>query len=215
MTRAQAQAATRSNLVRARRRMDRVEKGVMLLRRKREALVTELFRLARPAMDARAVIARRAQQGYEALLAGLAIHGRTGLEAMAWPTRDLQITLRAGSVWGIPVAEIVEKPTLRRSLAARGTAPGTTGPAAAEMAARFEELADLLLQAAPHEILIRRLGDALSKTTRQVNTLEQRVEPALGRQIAVVRRVLEEREREEHGRLRHLLRKRRAVSFSA
>lgn len=211
--RALASAATRSNLVRARRRLDRVAKGVTLLRRKREALVTELFRLARPAIDARAVIARRAQQGYEALLAGLAIHGRSGLEALSWPTRDLRITLRAGLVWGIPVAEILEKPTLRRTLAARGTAPGTTGPAAAAVATRFEELADLLLDAAPREMLIRRLGEALSNTTRRVNVLERRVGPALGTQIAAVRRVLEEREREEHGRLRPLLRKRRAVSF--
>ena len=40
------------NLVRARRELDRVKRGIGLTRRKREALVAELFRLARPAVDA-------------------------------------------------------------------------------------------------------------------------------------------------------------------
>ena len=48
---------TRMNLLRAARRLGQVTRGVGLLRRKREALVTELFKLARPAADARALIA--------------------------------------------------------------------------------------------------------------------------------------------------------------
>jgi len=85
-----------------------------------------------------------------------------------------------------------------------------TGPAAEETASRFETLIDLLLQAAPHELLMRRLGEALSQTSRQVNTLERRVSPGLEHQIATTRRTLDEREREEHLRLRHLLKRRKA-----
>jgi vacuolar-type H+-ATPase subunit D/Vma8 len=43
-----------------------------------------------------------------------------------------------------------------------------------------------------------------------VSTLEHRVSPDLEGQIAATRRALDEREREEHLRLRHLLKRRKA-----
>lgn len=199
---------TRMNLLRAVRRLERVTKGTSLLRRKREALVTELFHLAKPAVDARALIAERAARAYPVLLQALATHGQTALLALAWPLREVTVELRAAQVWGIAVSDIVERPTLSRTLGARGTAPGSTGPAATTAAAHFEALAELLLDAAPREMLIRRLGDALARTSRQVHTLERRVAPTLERQMIEVRRTLDEREREEHLRLKHLLRTR-------
>jgi vacuolar-type H+-ATPase subunit D/Vma8 len=57
-------------------------------------------------------------------------------------------------------------------------------------------------------MLIRRLGEALSQTSRQVNTLERRIAPELRSDMVGVRRVLDEREREERLRLKHLLRHR-------
>lgn len=198
-------APTRMNLLRAARRLERVSKGTELLRRKREALVSELFRLARPAADARAQIESRTREAWPALLDALAEHGGGGLRAMAWPSREVTVEVRAGSVWGIAVSAVEHRPKLSRTLGARGTAPGLTGPAAAAATAEFEQLAELLLDAAPREMLIRRLGEALSQTSRQVHTLEQRVAPGLVSGMAAVRRTLEEREREEHLRLKHLL----------
>ncbi|MGE0353373.1 MAG: V-type ATP synthase subunit D [Gemmatimonadales bacterium] len=201
-------APTRLNLLRGQRRLARLAEGASLLRRKREALVSELFKLARPAVDARAAIAARSATAWPALLRGLAADGVTGLRATAWPGRDVRVDIRAGQVWGIPVSDIIERPVLRRSLAARGTAPAGIGPAGLGAAQEFEALADLLLDAAPREMLLQRLGQALSQTSRQVNTLERRVAPSLTAQVARVRAALEEREREEHSRLRHVKRRR-------
>ncbi len=201
-------APTRLNLLRAVRRLARIEKGVELLRRKREALVTEFFQAARPAADARAVIADRARRAYPALLRALALHGHSGLRAMGWPPRDVAVDIRPAEIWGIPVSELAAGPVLQRTVGARGTAPGLTGPAAAEAAAEFEVFAGLLLEAAPRELVLRRLGEALALTSRQVNALEQRLLPQVQSQIAFTRSALEEREREEHMRLRRLLRRR-------
>lgn len=205
MSAAGRMAPTRMNLLRASRRLDRVRRGVALLRRKREALVSELFQLARPAADARVRIDAETRRAYPALLRALAVQGRAALRHLGWPGREVQVDMEAGSVWGIAVARIVRRPPLGRTLPARGTAPGSTGPAAAEAAARFEALTDLLLEAAPQEMLLRRLGQALAQTSRQVNTLERRLAPGLEGQMGDVRRALEEREREERLRLRHLL----------
>jgi len=195
---------TRMNLLRATRRLGQVTRGVGLLRRKREALVTELFKLARPAADARAQIANASGRAYPLLLAALVTHGRSGLRALGWPERVLEVEVEGGSLWGIVVSRIVARPVLMRSLAARGTAPGSTGPAAAAAASAFERLADLLLEAAPREMLIRRLGEALARTSRQVNTLERRLAPALRGSVTAIRRALDEREREERLRLKRL-----------
>lgn len=208
MTRGRGPAPTRYNLIRARRRLDRVEKGSDLLTRKRQALVAELFRLARPAVDAREKVSLRAETAYPILLRAYAEHGSADLRAIGWPRREIQVRLRPTKVWGTGVSEIVDRTPVRRSLAARDTSPAETGPAAAMAADEFESLVELLLDAAGREMLIRRLGEALSHTSRQLNTLEQRVAPDLEAQIARTRSILDEREREEHSRIKHLLRKR-------
>lgn len=201
-------APTRTNLLRARRRLARVERGAAILRRKREALAAALFALARPAADARVRVLERSRRAYAALLRALAVHGETGLRALSWPGREVRVGLRPTQVWGVPVAEIAVMPRLRRSLGARGTTPGSAGPAAAEAAADFERLVEELLEQAPRELTLRRMAQALSRTSRQIHMLEQRVAPPLREQIAAVQRALEEREREEQRRLRRLVSKR-------
>ena len=195
-------SVTRLDLLRARRDLTRVQHGAALVRRKREALVAELFRAARPALDLRDRMSRAATEAGGALLDALAIHGRTGLAAMGRPAREITVELRPAVVWGIPVSDVVRREPVSRSLDARGTAPAMTGPAAASAASSFERLADLLVEAAPREQRVRRLGDAVSLTTRQVRTLEQRIAPRLERQITRLRRQLEEREREDRLRLK-------------
>lgn len=204
-------APTRQNMLALQRRLDRVGKGTALLRRKREALAAELFRLARPAASARASIVLRAASAYPILVRALAREGADGLRALGWPGRDLRVEIRSNQVWGIPVAEILRRPTIRRTPHARGVPPhGSSGSVGAATTA-FEELAELLLDAANREALLRRLGEALARTSRQVNALEQRLEPALRADLGAIRHTLEEREREEHLRLARLLQARRGV----
>jgi vacuolar-type H+-ATPase subunit D/Vma8 len=168
--------------------------------------MAEIVRHARPASDARALIREQATQAYALLASALGVEGLTGLTAIAWPARDFTLRLREAQVWGIPVVEIVDRPLFHRTLEARGLPPTAIGPAAAAAATGFETLTDELLAAAPRELLLQRLGTALTRTSRQVNTLEQRVAPRLRQQIGRARRMLEEREREEHVRLGWLIR---------
>jgi V/A-type H+-transporting ATPase subunit D len=194
------------NLLKARRDLARVARGISLTRRKREALVAELFKLARPAVDVRAKIADAVTRASEALANALAIHGAAELTAMSWPAAEPLVELRPAQVWGLSVSDVVSRTAIARTLDARGLAPAMTGPAAATTAALYEELADLLIDAAPREQRVRRLSEAVGETTRRLLTLEQRVAPNLESQIAEVRQQLEEREREEHLRLRHVMR---------
>ncbi|HTY05978.1 MAG TPA: V-type ATP synthase subunit D [Gemmatimonadales bacterium] len=199
-------AATRDGLLRTVRRAARVHHGMGLLRKKREALVAELFRAARPAVDARSAIDARNRAAYEALLPALARLGADGAEAAGWPTRELSVDVRAASVWGVPIAEITARAPVPRDLEARGLTAAGVGADALDAARGFEELVETLLDAAPREALLRNLGEAVARTSRQVNVLERRLAPALERTVAVMRQTLDEREREERVRLGILVR---------
>jgi V/A-type H+/Na+-transporting ATPase subunit D len=200
---------TRLNLLRSRRRLGRVREGADLLRRKREALVRELLSRARPAVDERERIGRAAAVAYPALVEALADEGSGGVLASAEPLRDVVVTMRSTQVWGLDIGSVAEAPRLERTVEARGTVPGPTPAPSVEAAAAFETLAQLLVEAAPREMMLRRLGQAVAQTSRQVRALERRVEPALAAAVSTMTGLLDEREREEHLRLRHFLRKRR------
>lgn len=200
---------TRSGLVRATAQLGRVQKGRELLNRKREALITELFKSARPALSARQDVEERASEAYKALLHALAARGQASLQSYSWPGREISIELEHKQIWGIAVPSVVSHSPIQRTLLARDTAAASLGPAAAQTATEFEQLVELVLEALPKEQLVRRLGDALAKATRQVNTLQLRVEPVLTAELSALRGMLEERERDERSRLRHVLRRRR------
>lgn len=197
-------AATRINLLASRRRLALVQRGATLVRRKRDALVRELFRLARPAADVRTEIEAQFTEAYESLLAAFAVHGRTGLRSLALPARSVEVEISAAQVWGVPVSDLVRHGPIRRMVDARGVSPGTAGPATTDAARRFEELADRLLDVAAAEQRLRRIGEAVAEESRHLRTLEHRVAPALTSQIGSLKRALQEREREEYLRLKHL-----------
>lgn len=197
-------APIRAELLRSRRLLARVERGASLLRRKREALVRELFPLAQPAAEARRAIADAATAAYRAELEALVIHGDGAVAATGWPPRELAAEVTVQRVWGVAAPRLDALPVWERDLAARATAPGPTGPALFEAANRFEHLAAVLVDAAARELHVRSLGEALARTSRQLQTLEQRVAPSLRERIAAIAGALDEREREEHARLRRL-----------
>ena len=95
-------------------------------------------------------------------------------------------------------------PLLLRSAEARALLPGQFDAAAEQAAQAFERLIETVLASAPEEAAIRRLGQALAHTVRQVNVLQRHTAVDLGRALVQVRRSLDEREREEAVRLRHI-----------
>ncbi|MEP6860332.1 MAG: V-type ATP synthase subunit D [Deltaproteobacteria bacterium] len=70
----------------------------------------------------------------------------------------------------------------------------------------FEALLARLLEALAPEARVRALGASLARASRQLHTLEQRIRPALDAEIAATTRALDERDRDDHVRLRRCAR---------
>jgi vacuolar-type H+-ATPase subunit D/Vma8 len=180
------------------------------LKRKRQSLVEELFARARHAVTSREAIDAQAHRAWRSVWLALASSASSGLRPLGWPTREVDVELRAVELWGIRAMELMNRPTLVRSLAARGVLPGPGEGVSQDAAREFETLLEQLLDAAPQEHAMRRLGHALSRTTRLVNTLEQRIAVRLAADLVQIRRTLSEREREEHLRIKRLIVRRQA-----
>jgi vacuolar-type H+-ATPase subunit D/Vma8 len=211
VTRATQAPATRSSLLRCARRLGQVRRGAALLKRKRQSLVAELFARARTVVTSREAIDAQTRRAWRSLWLALSAQGSNRLTPLGWPTREIDVQLSVVELWGMRVAELVDRPTLVRSLAARRVLPGPGEAVSQDAAREFEVLVEQLLDAVPREQVMRRLGQALSRTTRLVNTLEQRVAVRLIADLAEIRRTLNEREREEHLRIKRLIARRQAA----
>lgn len=182
-----------------------------MLKRKRQSLVEELFTRARTAVTAREAIEAQARRAWRSVWLALSSSGSHGLTPLGWPIREVDVELRAVELWGIRAVELRSRPAIVRSLAARGVLPGPGEGASQEAAREVETFVEQLLDAAPQEHMMRGLGQALSRTTRLVNTLEQRIAVRLVADLVDIRRTLAEREREEHLRIKRLIGRRRAA----
>ena len=93
--------------------------------------------------------------------------------------------------------------------------PIDTSPHVLEAAESFEKLLDRILRTASHEIRLKRLGEEIRKVSRRINALEQTLIPSLSGEIPTLSSqvkhmvsTLQEREREDLFRLKHIKRKR-------
>lgn len=194
--------ATRSELLARRRQMAFAEQGRDLLKDKRATLVAEfqqhqadllsgLEHLGKRAAAARALLDdARAEAGPE-IVNSAALTAASGVAA--------RLTVR--TVAGVVVADL-DHETLTRSPLERGWARALV-PARVDAAAlAHEELLQEVLDLGVIELSVRRLAGEIAKTTRQINALDNVLLPRLQGEAHQITLTLDEREREEHARLR-------------
>ena len=199
---------TRMNLITRKAQIKLAQQGVDLLKNKRDALIKEFFELVKPVVGLRKKLESKQGDARFKLFLALAAEGpeRLGSVSLAC-RRDFQIDLERRNLWGIRVADL-KRPPVTRGLLERGYAITGTGSRIDEAARSFEELLDSILELAPIETKLKKLGEEIKKTSRRVNALEQRLIPRLNAQKRYIQQVLEEREREDLFRMKRIKGKR-------
>ena len=199
---------TRSELLSRRAQIGLARQGADLLRGKREALVREFLSELQRFVDMREALAKELGQAKQSLMRALAVDGPEAVASAGLASRrtiELQTTQR--SIWGTKIVEVATEYVPRTS-AERGFSAAGSSARIDETAERFEAALELLLRAAPLDRKLARLAEEIRRTSRRVNALEQRMLPALEEQVRYIRGVLDQREREDVLRLKHLKRMR-------
>lgn len=206
---------TRMNLLQRRNQLRVAQQGVDLLKRKRDALVADFFKIVRESLVARESLSAACRDSYVALSLAKAWEGREALEAAALPAgRDILMDIEIRSLWGTRIPEVT-LPEVRRPLLERGQNPVATSARTIESASNFEEVLAAILAVGATEVKLRRIGEEIKKTTRRVNALEQVVIPRLAGETRYIASVLEQRAREDVFRLKRIKKKLEAKESGA
>ena len=201
--------ATRMELHASRHLLALAREGEDLLEEKRSALLRELMRMADRALTEGAELDHAAAVALESLQLAAALDGPEGVHSAALAvtaTGDLfEVEIEGAMVLGVPVPRIFPR-AQRRQPGSQGYSLAFSSARIDQVAATFEDELDCLVRVAETEARVRRVGDEIQSTSRRVNALRHVVIPALERDSRRIAAVLEEREREDHDRLRHLKR---------
>lgn len=198
----QSLVATRSELLDRRRRAVFVAQGRDLLKDKRTALVREFRHHQTELLDGLERLRILAVQARQRLDEATAVCGPEALASGALAAATgIGAELRSRTVAGVHVFDLRHDP-VRRNTATRGWAPGLVSAHLDIVALAYEEQLEWLLDLCAVELSVRRLATEIARTTTQVNALDNIVLPQLHDEARRIALTLDEREREEHARLR-------------
>ena len=187
-------APTRSNLLQRRDQLQLANRGADLLKRKRDALITEFFDLVQDSLDARRSLSGTSQEAYFSLFLANAWDGPEAVESLSLAAQSgLDVDIKMENLFGVKVPE-VQPPSFSDDLP---FSPINAGARTLDAAREFRKLTEALIKVAATETRLRRIGEEIKKTNRRVNALEQLVIPGINQQIKDIRSVLDQRALEE------------------
>jgi V/A-type H+-transporting ATPase subunit D len=197
-------SATRTELLARRAQIDLAIQGRDLLNEKRDQLLEEFRRVADVVLGGANALERSAAEGRRLLAIAEASDGPEAVLSAAFATRgDIPLEASTTSIMGVRIARIDHQP-VGRPRTGRGYSLTGTDPRIDAVAEAYEAQLELVLEVATTELRLRRLAEEIGKTTRRVNALEFVVIPRLVGERKRIQAVLEERERQDHFRLKRV-----------
>ena len=188
-------APTRSNLLQRRDQLKLAIRGADLLKRKRDALIGEFFKLVKVALEARRELTKVSQEAYLSLFLANAWDGPEAVKSLSLAESGaLEVEITVQNLFGVKVPQ-VQPPSFEAG--ELPFSPVEAGARTLDAAAQFRALTEAIVKVAATETRLRRIGEEIKKTSRRVNALEQLVIPNIGRQIKGIRSVLDQRALEE------------------
>ena len=188
---------TKGNLIAAKRSRTLARTGYELMDRKRNILIRELMGMIDTAKELQGQIDAVFTEAYTALQAANIRLGICDRIAEAVDVDD-SLTLRYRSVMGVELPRIPgQSPPPRPEYGM-----GDTCSELDECYLKFYRVKELTRRLAEVETSIYRLADAIKKTQKRANALQNIVIPGLDGTIRFITDALEEKEREEFARLK-------------
>ncbi|MCX8167253.1 MAG: V-type ATP synthase subunit D [Candidatus Micrarchaeota archaeon] len=195
---------TRMELINAKKRIRLAEKGHGLLKKKRDALIMEFFKVLKKAKDQRKIVNSILKEAYRNLLVAELNYDKAQLESVIISSqRYANIYTSTRNIMGLKIPDIKTDKT--ESKYYELVLPS---PALSNARKLFQEAIKLIIELAETEIAIKRIIREIEKTKRRVNALEYIIIPKLKNNAKLIAFRLEEMERDTFIMLKTLKNKR-------
>lgn len=194
---------TRMELLAIRKKKKLAEKGHKLLGEKRDALVMQFFEIIKTRDTLRNEVNSRLMEAYDTLIDAEMIMGRDSVSDIAYsmPAID-NVPTSVVNIMGVKVPKIQAGALLPPKKPMYGYL--NTSARLDEATDRFQEVLQKILKLAEIEGSIEQLANEIEKTKRRVNALEHIFIPRLKATQKYIEMQLQEREREDFFRRKHI-----------
>ncbi len=202
---------TRSELINLKKKIKLAQSGHNLLKRKKDGLVQEFFKILEMVKEQRKMLVRNYRTSVGKLEVARAIEGTANIESVVLALKEEpEAVIQGKSIMGVRVPKITTKfvkmQPLERGYGIIGTPPYTD-----ELVESWENLLETVVKSVETEIALKRMLTEIEKTKRRVSALEYFVIPNMQRAAAYIRLRLEEMERENLFSLKRIKKKREKV----
>ncbi len=195
---------TRSELLMLKKKITLAKSGHSLLKKKRDGLIIEFFKALELAKNVRAELVEEYRKALQKMNTARAVETDLALKSLAMAVKDKPIIeLETKNVMGVLVPK-VRKGSLQKSIFQRGYGFVAGSIKTDEAVLAYERLVEKILAVAEYETVLKRLLEEIDKTKRKVNALEKITIPRLESDAGYIRLRLEEIERENFSRLKHI-----------
>ena len=197
----------RSVLLDLKKRIKLTQRGYKIMKMKRDGLIIEFFEVLEKARKMREGVSADYESAMEKITIARAVEGEIAVKSAAYARKaDPQVKLSSKSIMGMMVPK-VEAEKIHTKMTEKGYGVISTSAYIEDAATAFEKLLDTLVRAAEVETTMKKLLDEIEKTKRRVNALEFKIIPELKESERFVKFSLEEMDRENTTRLKHLKKK--------
>ena len=194
----------RSVLLQLKSRIKLTQGGHKVLKMKRDGLIIEFFDILEKARQMRAGVSSDYENAMHAITIARAVEGEVAVKSAAYALKgNPQVNVTSKSIMGMVVPK-VEAEHLHVSMVDKGYGVISTSAYIENASLAFEKLLETIVRAAEVETTMKKLLDEIEKTKRRVNALEFKIIPELKESERFIKFSLEEMERENTTRLKHL-----------
>lgn len=194
---------TRTNLLLLKDKIRSVTGSIGILKARRSALIKEFLNMSTPFLRSRKEIRETYARALTRLRLALGHEGEEFLASLEGVTaRDLGVEIVERSVMGLSYRDVTVQEDPVRSPDQRGYDYQHTTPHLEEAIGDFEAVLAEMLEISVFESRMKRIGDEIVRGSRRIRVLEERILPALHRDLKEIAQYIGERERESHYRLK-------------
>jgi V/A-type H+-transporting ATPase subunit D len=196
---------TRSELLNLKKRIKLAKSGHGLLKKKRDGLIMEFFEILKEAKTLRSEMVQNYKSAVQKLNIARATESELYLKSLALAiTQHPDIQTETKNVMGIKVPKIAKGSEIKKKFTDRGYGIVTGSTMVDEAAKEFENVLDIAIKVAEIEISMRKILEEIEKTKRRVNALEFAVIPQMEVSKSFIAFRLEEMERDNISRMKHI-----------